>query len=248
MIFRTLSRCLKNPIIFFFSIAIIILSLPNPILAQTSLDRLVENSSEEFPNIKLNAIGLVDNSFKNYVADYKIFDIDDLSIARIFENKLSSLTLTIPSTDGDVLLKLVQHDFTSSGFEVKLNNTETVALKTSGQHYRGIVEGNEKSMAAVSVFKDEIAILASTRDKGNLIVRKLKNTGKYISYYDSKLLIQSNDDCTAMEELTRELNYPKFDAVEEGRLTTNCVNVHIEANYKTFLDLGSSVLTRIIHW
>ena len=214
--------------------------------AQSELERLVHQSEAKFPQQTLLEQELSNPALSEDIIHYKTFELNDDVITNARQRDLKSMSLRIPTTDGDYDLLLIEQTITSEGYFIETNNRQVYANQASGKHYRGIIENKAGSFAAVSVFEDEIMITASTKERGNIIIGKLHNSDEYISYFEDQLRVSPNMECGVDESYSQRNILPE-DLIpdETGRMGGNCVNVHIEANYEMYTREGSSVSATI---
>ena len=217
----------------------------NFLYAQSPLEKLIESTPSEFKVMELKTTSNEDIDLSQQVMYYKTFSIDKQGIEHIYDQKSEAISLIIPTTNGSYNLKLIQNDFKSANYKIEVNANRPFTNENAGVHYRGIIEGKTRSLAAVSVYKDEIIVSASSRDDGNLIIQKLKGSNSYVSYFDKHLLITNDAGCTVNETIAPKLSVPKFKSLEVQKIINNCVNIHIEANYELYQEFGSSITNTV---
>ena len=132
-------------------------------------------------------------------------------------------------------IMLYESNILTSDFKVTTSSNPGEAFPfKEGKHYRGIIDGDPYSLAAISIFNDEIMGLVSTRD-GNYTLGKIKNDPlpNHIFYNEKDLLIPNNFACAAIDA-------PLKDEVENNNnfqeKSSKCVRMYWEANYDIFLN------------
>jgi hypothetical protein len=194
-----------------------------------------------------------DEKLRSIVGDGAIFELDKTAAQRILDEKIEFLTLPIPGAKGDtVYLELVKVDIFAPGFSIRTSapaQANEDGNQNPGIHYRGIVKGDEHSLAAVSIFKNEVMGFYSTETGGNTVLGRLggKNpTGKHILYAEKDLKIKSNFHCaTAKESPSLPVSFFHREEQQQqhnhqtNEIITRCVRIYLEANYDLFLNKGS---------
>jgi hypothetical protein len=174
-----------------------------------------------------------------------ILDLRSENLKSAFEAKSEMIELTLPrSEELDFVLELVRYQTISDDFIVTSasSNGESVPYQP-GIHYRGIVKGANQSIAAVSIFKDEIIGVISTLQDGNMVLGKTRSDrSQYIFYKENDLTITNNFECG-----TDELDMSKIDLKQLQDIANSnsaespgdCVKVYIECEHDMYLEKGS---------
>lgn len=105
--------------------------------------------------------------------------------------------------------------------------------------YRGIVEGKEHSLVALTVFNDEISGLVSYGTE-TYVLGKIKDAknGEHIWYKDDDLLIDEGFSCNAIPSDDHDTDYKG--SGEATQKTNNCVRLRIEIDSDIVSDFGSA--------
>ena len=104
----------------------------------------------------------------------------------------NNVVLTIPGLDGvTVQLEMTRVNFLEPGFRVvgsdAIDRSEAVA---PGVHYWGVVKGVPGSLAAVSVFRDEVMGIYRTQERGTMVLGRLGGAnplGDHVLYAEKDL-------------------------------------------------------------
>jgi hypothetical protein len=186
------------------------------------------------PALKVIPVSL-SQSLQQQASVYNLFEwtADDAVAMNRAGTAAIELTLPLPGAES-VTLELVEVDNFSSDFSAVTAAGERI--KTSGAHYyQGVVKGNNSSLAAISIFNDEIAGFFSGSD-GNYVVGKLKNTdskaGYNIVYKESSLTHKGGFNCSTL---------PDAMPIPPGgvtNLTTRCVRMAFETEYDFYTAFG----------
>ena len=164
--------------------------------------------------------------------------LDQQSLEALVDQPKQLTTLQIPLNDGRKSLKvhLMKIDLYSQGFTVKNENgLDRTAEVDLGVHYRGYVEGDDRSLAAVSFFKNEVMALISHGEE-NLVLGKI-DQGDYILYDDHDLNITSRFSCGTPDDgvgYTIEQISPSM----ANRVAGGCVEEYIEVDNDIYQNKG----------
>ncbi|MBC7910721.1 MAG: VCBS repeat-containing protein [Pyrinomonadaceae bacterium] len=184
-----------------------------------------------------------DASLRKAVNDGTVLDLNRENIQRILATDMPFLILPLPDgRGGNLELELVKVNIFAPGFTVNVASTGAVVEGHLGAHYRGIVKGDTNSLAAISVFDNEVMGFYSTRDEGNTVLGRLRGenpTDRHILYNDRDLkgtleFTCATDDLEQAKLPTSVLPKPVEDSPDAV-----CVRMYVEADYNIFTDRGS---------
>jgi len=163
-------------------------------------------------------------------------------VKQIVATQPQALELSIPYNGSTVTMQLYRTEVLAKGFHADTNKTGTFAYKP-GTYYRGIVKGDNTSIASFSFFDNEMSGIVSSSTLNNLVVGRLqkqKNWSDYIIYSDVKLTIPNTFTCeTAGRETLNRAARREPQAIQPGQ-TNNCVTVYYEIDHDLFLQNSSS--------
>lgn len=153
------------------------------------------------------------------------------------------LSLVIPTEHGSVELALVRVNIFSDGFTTTSSSGEADYGSAIGGHYRGIVANQPNTIAAISVFAEEIMGFISD-DNGNHVLGRVAATGAaHIYYLDVDMITPPMLSCLTTSE-GGEHSKGRFKP--QGTLkSTKCVDLYWEVNYDVFQDKGSNTTSYI---
>ena len=126
----------------------------------------------------------------NFVKDAVYFQKDEKAFAEFYKNKRSQLRMAIPiGGSKSIELVLIKEDIFASGFMSSSTKKGTFKYDQSRvAHYKGYVEGNPNSMAAISIFKNDIAGLISD-ENGNYNLGSMSDNKSTLVLYLSLIHI-----------------------------------------------------------
>lgn len=165
--------------------------------------------------------------------------LDPARLAGYAQNLPSALTLQLPLHDETLTIDLLETPVQTDDFSVVTNNSgERPADYIPARHYRGVIRGDKKSLAAFSFSQSGIMGLLADDRHGNLVLGKLEipgNTTGYLLYSDREVAEKPGFACQALEH---DLNRPSG-PTESKPDVNGCVRVYFEADYELFQNKGS---------
>src|SRR5215213_6725014 len=164
------------------------------------------------------------------------------ALQNLVRRNAQSLTLRLPTFGATpVELELVQVNLFAPGFNVVTSdsNGRPVAYE-HGVHYWGVIKGVEGSLAAISIFKDEVIGFYSSPKDGNFVLGKLagNNPARDHILYAEKDLTSSIPVSCDMPDSGEPFSPEQIDDSSTS-LATRCVKVFIEADFDLFQNKGS---------
>lgn len=156
-----------------------------------------------------------------------------------------NIELSLSTTRGDIVLQLTQHKLLTDNFTaVTSEDPEKPIDYTPGLYYRGIVNGDPNSFAAVSVFEDEIVAMAVPQGSDAFVLGKVNNANHtHVGYYESDLIPQHNFSCES--DASMIANHDFGDVQQLGNTVSkfnvdNCIRVYLEMEYDLVTEKGGS--------
>ena len=193
------------------------------------------------------------NSFTRAASSLKL---GKQKLEQFINSAKQNIVFRIPMTEGKYMeLELTQQTVISPDFELasKSLSGEKQEQYTPGIYYRGIIKGDENSIASISVFENNVIGIMSNAN-GNYVLGRVKGDGNsfnedYIFYNDADLLVSNDFKChvddydakfvRALTEVTQDIkNYKNGDNSDQATLP---VKMYFEADYQMYLDNNSSV-------
>lgn len=158
-------------------------------------------------------------------------------ISRMLQAPPPYMSVTLPTADGPLTLELEKWQPLADGFKVTSATKGTVTVDP-GLHYRGRVQGDNGSVAGLSIFGDEL--MATVYDAhGTVVLGRLKHggTGVHVVYNDRDLRTAPTFTCGT--EYTGGAIHPSELQGQAGDRTMRCVKLYWEADYPIFQAKGS---------
>jgi hypothetical protein len=180
----------------------------------------------------------------NKLEDGQFLTLQPASLEALYKAKDKTLLFEIPFEKKAMKLELVRHDLVTDDFSVVLSQPDGATGKiVPGIHYRGIIQDEPGSVAAISIFEDEIIGVVSRPGEGNMVLGKIGEgkTGDYVFYKERDLKTALNYEC-GQEEVS-DIPYKTEEMKEStGTLSKSAdkiVKVYLECEYDMFLENGS---------
>ncbi len=132
------------------------------------------------------------------VSEFDLFTLEKDNIRSLYTESPDNFRLSLPikkRSNINLLLVEVQMPL----MEVEAAPSGKSITYKPGKHYRGIVEGQEGSWAAISVYENEIyGLISEERSESNYILGKLKDEDTHILYNDADLQKAQEFNCASV--------------------------------------------------
>ncbi len=193
-----------------------------------------ENSGAAFEQYNLFArANKINAEAASFAQDGQFLTLSTSKLQTLLAAKPAGLSLQLPFHGDQVIVDLIKVSIHTEDFSALLSDGSTYEYE-QGVHYRGIIRGDENSLASISVFKDDIMGLFSNDRYGNMVLGKLDirgNVKDYILYTENKLTKANPFKCGVIEPPTE----PHGSGHANGNPEVNgCVRVFLEADYELF--------------
>lgn len=200
-------------------------------------------ADSEFKTFQVFRLNAERSDFQEVVSNAAVLMPDEDAVDMLLHTAPPTLHFVIPQADGSQLeLELARVEILDPAFTVGVKGTDTQTtfpVHTSA-HYRGIVLGDNASIACLSVTSTGISGMVAN-EEGTFQLGKLEDDSEqYIFYKTADLHAASPHSCMAAEEsLTGDLDMPS--GVDDRGVGCKTVTVYFECDYKLYTDKGSSV-------
>jgi len=235
---------MKLRFIFFLTILWTVVNLQ----AQNSQkpNQLVSDAKVSLTAIDVDLFALSPNnkrtSIPAEIKTYSLLNLNKTELEKINKKKAPFIHISIPQQGrNDLQLELVEVFPFAPGFSIKTAPSMETITPNVGKHYRGIIKGQERSVAAISIFDDQImGFVSHPAATGNLIIGKMETSGDHILYQDDQLAHLNKFECgtedNVLEYTDKELRGHDADT----RSLSDCVRLYLEVNYDIYVNKGSS--------
>lgn len=167
----------------------------------------------------------------------EVVRLDRAVASTLLTARSSTISLSLPEAGSTIILDLERVEITTDDFQVTLASTGVAAELDEGAHYRGSVRGAPGTMAAISVFHDEVMGLVSDAT-GERVLGRLADDieGDHVFYRERDLRGTSGRVCNTPDDDMGEPHHPGDVAV--GDRTVKCVRLYWEVNYDIYQGKG----------
>ncbi len=212
----------------------------------TPLDLVSEAKQQQQPT-SINPFQVVAQADRSVVptevGDYTLLKMDRNLSNQILKNHYPFITLTIPQTGrNNLTLELVEVKPMTEDFMLRVAPSMEIMPISKAKHYRGIIQGAEKSIAAISFFEDEVmGVISHPAASGNIVLGNLDNSDQIILYQDDSLADQFQFDCQAKDGEVAYTSDQLRGVKGDARSLTDCVRLYLEVDNDIYINKGSSV-------
>ncbi len=179
-----------------------------------------------------------DALWESAVTQAKVVRLDRAATAMLLGSRNEHISLTLPTEVGTMTFDLERVDITTEDFQVTQASTGQAADVAEGLHYRGMIRGEEGSLAAISIFPDEVMGLMSDADGERILGRFANDTqGDHVFYREQDLRGTSGAVCS-----TPDVDMSDDQGAHGSEITDRtikCVRYYWEVNYDIFQGKGS---------
>ena len=184
----------------------------------------------------------IDSEVNKVVDGATLATLNVEKINQIVANSYDYIELNIPYQNQNIDVLLYKVNPFAEGFHVDTDKGKNIAYQ-KGVYYRGIINGDNKSVGAFNFFNGEFNGIISNSELGNIVVGKLEKVNNqldYIVYSDAKMKVLNDFDCHFKDDGT-----PRTTNGETNRniASDRCVGMYFEVDYNLFLQNGSNTTT-----
>ena len=187
---------------------------------------------EESDLLQISTISKAVESLGEENAMHEVLRINSNQRNTILNEKPDAISIMLPfqGTEREVLL--VKTNLFSDDFQVTESATNRPVDVDLGVHYRGIIADDKTSIAALSIYKDELIGLFSDSQNGNLVLGKLEGAnwinGEHVIYDDANILDNFELDCGTEDG---GIGYTREELQNNnGRALSDCVRFYFEVD------------------
>ncbi|HMW38675.1 MAG TPA: M12 family metallo-peptidase [Saprospiraceae bacterium] len=255
LLLSMIKTVLHLPAKVFLPVFILSLILVQPILhgqGQVALDvREAQQSHQTFTSITLFEKVAYHNQFlagSQFIQDVvTTFPVTSVCTG-LLRSKPTYLALDLPLPDNTIgHLLLIRQEVYGPESRLLTPDDPVGQPMQGGVFYRGIIEGDERSLVALSVFEDELMGVVSNDRLGNVIIGRQHIPGQdrsqtpHVIYQESALPIRAPFQC-GTDELPILPNVAGLNPGAVNTYPTRCksVKIFLECSYRLFTDRGSS--------
>lgn len=193
----------------------------------------------------------VQKDIAQIVKQSAVLELDKTATIELYGQKPVALALAIPfGLAHTFTLRLARQQVNDFGdFAFGTINAQGIRSKSNldqGLHYRGYIDGDPSSIAAISFFEDGTVMGIFAGQQGNFVIGKTKVLDGYTVYNSGDMLVSPNFDCAA--ERLPNVKAPKVKIVNtptQNDVAILCKKVRLywEGDFELYRDdFGSSLI------
>lgn len=220
-----------------------------PIALQVSS---LKNSGISFKPVNLFKINAADSAEMLKMVNGALpvtMDMDVLNDVRVKNN--DAIAFSFPYDNKLVILELYRVNIFTDDFTVVTDQSDGEAISyTPGIYYRGIVQGDEHSLAAVSFFNGEMMGIVATHEYLNINIGKSGKEGAAPSDYiicSDKNLPNFLPECATPNDPDYSSQMSAYAINGASLRTEKCVNIYYELDNNIYTSSGSTT-TGAANW
>jgi hypothetical protein len=174
------------------------------------------------------------------LSKFEVLEFNAPAINALYNLNPERISFKIPGSNGSFReVKLFRSKVISSDFKVvSSQNPNSTEPYQQGLHYWGTLDGDVNSIAAISIYKNEIMGLFSSLQEGNMVLGKIEKDplSRHVFYNDAHMKVSNLIECATADDGT---SYVAEDFDAPSRATANCVKWFWEVNTDIFNNKGS---------
>jgi hypothetical protein len=177
--------------------------------------------------------------------DFTSLTLDQQKLEELVKGKEDGIELTVPYKNGELKVDLVKVDLFTSDFKVVTDESAGEPVDyVPGVYYRGIVAGDDHSLASFSFFDGEMEGIISTGE-GNIVIGKLQDGNpletSYVVYNDKDFRSSHAYSCATAENSGYATKLQEYISNGSTLRTTNCGRLYYELDHDIYTLSGNSI-------
>lgn len=191
----------------------------------------------------INATPSFKKQATSFAKDITYAKLNIADIKLLHQQRNAGISLTIPYKNENLTLDLVQVNIFAEGFQVLAGAGDGVPVDyTPGVYYQGTINNDPNSIAAISIFENEIMGIVSTNNLGNINIGKYGKGAidEYMIYSDRDILVENtNAGCATPDDPDYLDEFHQIMSNEGGSRISSCPKIYFEADYQLYQNKGS---------
>ncbi len=217
---------------------------PNELAKLVTQNRQSTTRSNGFDLFEINST--TSSLTENYALGSVYLDIKDDQLNAFIREQPTSTTLKIPVDQKSFFeLELFKVQLFAEDFIYRTSDGRDLTTMNNGVFYRGIVKGDNNSIASASIFGQEIRIMIGDNE-GNYVIGKLKDAPTHVLYNDRNLLLEEPPGCVAGEaqNLGKDNFSSQINSTSRNSMA-KCVPIYVECDYDMYTEHNNSAASVI---
>ena len=231
---------MKKIVILLLNIYLVVLSVFGQENALYREVRQAKEANTYFENVVLTKTSANVEILQDFINPNEVSFFENTSF-NSRNNETKAINLFIPFKTEVIVLELVEVPDYFYEYEIITSEWERFPANRNIKHYRGVVKDDERSLAAVTFYEDEIMGIVATSE-GNFNIAKNKQSGKHLFYNDKNLI--AKPDWVCEKEDDPSVTYDSevlFDLDNKGETSrgNKIVRFFVETEYDIYQNKGS---------
>ncbi len=207
-----------------------------------------KNSGQQFTAIThlLTPLSQISVSAATIPANY--FNYSTNTSEQVLNNPSKYITLNIPSGSDILILDLMEVPASFYDFKVETNSGKNIDDSTlNGKHYRGMVRGQDNSLAALSIYNNKIMGIISTSDGKILNIGKISGDSNHVLYDEADLIEPPVFECGNNSDYISDDLQLLYDNLQNNSsvqtvatMNDKCIKIYFETDYEIYQNLDYS--------
>ena len=200
-------------------------------------------NASDFRPVQMLTLNADRSDLEGTVANASILSADEDALDELLHQAPATITFSIPQRDGAVLeLELAKVEILAPEFSLgtKGASAQENFPYHKSVHYRGIIRGNEASIAALSFTSTGLSGMVADAEGTRQLGLLEDGSGLYIFYNTRDLKASSPNNCLSDEQSLQGDLDNEIGAGDRG-VGCKTVNIYFECDYKLYVDKGYTV-------
>ena len=196
---------------------------------------LVKSSRQDISTIR--------PELKGELADFQVIEVPDRALKRLTASKKSEIALDLPLFgDNSIEIELVEADIFADDFVVRTSSSESPQEVKLGKFYRGVIKGEDGSLASLSLLDGELRGIFSSPESGNWVISRMESkSDRYLLYRDEDKVNPASFTCHTKES---GIKYGIQDINTAATTAANkCTGIYFEVDNDIYNDKGGTTQT-----
>ena len=218
--------------------------IPQAVMNSKMLGAVYERRGLFSPDVELITDG---DALRSAVSEGVLLDLDKAAIKLLLKDRPQYLSLPVPDGKGGMIeLELFRVNIFSEGFKAETSApTSEKYEKGLGLHYRGMIKNEPVSLAAISIFENEVMGSVFSKTLGNSVLGRLQGNNpsdRHIFYEEKNLKTRLGNFCQVKDSNSNPVSSPAFQNQPDAA-DARVIRIYVEANYDLFQNKGSVAAT-----
>lgn len=194
--------------------------------------KLVKSTRQELTNIR--------PEIRKELFDYQVLDMPSESLERLTQTKNNQISLSVPIFERkSIEVELVEVEIFASDFVVRTSSNPMPQEVELGKFYRGVIKGEEGSLASLTVQDGHLTGIFSSPKTGNWVIDGVdERSNRYLLYRDEDKVNPATFVCHTKESGVEYSLQQITNAVPSSNVP--CTGIYFEVDNDIYRDKGGT--------